>query len=134
MGMRVDESRHDGTAFAVIARKLPISGGKLGLESDPGNLAVANCHRRSFHQSQLSGPARVVGHQFANPGEQQVPGGGARRREGHIAGQFHALVADPDPVRTGDYSEGLILAPATKGASQQPSHITRLNRRPSRHG
>jgi hypothetical protein len=134
MGVRVDESGHDGTAFAVIARKLPISGGEIGLESDPRHLAVAYRHRRLLYQSQLSGSARVVGDQLTNPGEHQVPCRGARRRKGHIAGQLHALVADTDPVRAGDYSKNLILAPATKGASQQPSHTTRLNRRTSRHG
>jgi hypothetical protein len=69
MGVRVDETGHDGTAVAVIARKLPITGGEIGLKSDPRDLAMAHCDRRLLQKSQLSSPARIVGHQLTDSGE-----------------------------------------------------------------
>jgi hypothetical protein len=130
----IDEPGHHCTSFAVIVRKFPITGREIGFEPDPGNLAVSNRHGGMLDETELTGSTGIVGHQLAYPCQQEVPGSRARRRKGDISGQLDAFVADTDPVRAADDPTNLILAPATEGTSQQPSHGARLYRRLPNHG
>jgi hypothetical protein len=134
MSVGIDEAGHHSTALAVIIRELSITGREIGFEPDPRNLAVANRHGGMLNQTELTGSARIVRHQLTDPCQQEVPRSWARRRKGDLAGQLDAFVADTDPVRAGDDPTNLILAPATKGTSQQPSHGARLYRRLPNHG